>query len=328
MIFVSLQKKTANKFVVMRYLHPECVGNVYYGFYRKTENEQPIENFHLLIAGRLLTWIDDPIVSPRTRATNSEINRMLVNALNFPDSLRQIELLRRRKQQFQVCQTSSTKLYTLCKTKTDQFEAFLLRMLTLNMALLPKKIVELRAQNPDALAYADVFSNYDNSMVAACVDDLERVQQQQVETMQRTKEKALHIDIANHFIKWAELRNILSELLATCDKYTVDMNEDRKVYWRNEENNQLVAMRANLNDYFNGRESVSADDIVMCQKLIDNAERDLDMLQQKSQENGRKIEDEMRQIQSNINQAVDAMNGMVNGLNNWTKRLLTTKRSR
>lgn len=324
----TLQNKAGKKFTVTRYLHPEYVGHVLYGPEQNDENKQPIELFHTTLGERLLTWIDDPIISQRIRATNYEINRMLINALAFPSLLEYADLCRRRCGEFEAFNKSVKMVFSLQKKHVDKHRIFLTQLFSTNATLLAKKIIKLREENPNALNFTNSANNYDKSVLFAYVDQLEHVQQQKFAKFAQTKEKALVIPSADDFVDLRELRDILKEFFTAHKKYTADMTADRKDDWNNEENNQMVAMRANLSDYFVEPAGVSAEDKAMCQRSIENAERDLKVAQQNAKKNLQEIYTQIRKMQRNIYEIADAMKVTVNELNTVTRQFLAEKLKR
>lgn len=311
---MCFQAKESKRFTVTRYLHRDCVGNVYYGPGRNAEDEQPIELFHVTIADRLLIWIDDPIISVRTCARNYEINRMLVNALGFPSLLQRASLLPHRHDEFTAFNDSLKMVLTLQKDKADQYRAFLTRLFSLNVALLMKKITALRGTNPNALD-TGLSSDADKRMLVTYVDILELVQQQRFAAFAQKKDNAVATPVADDIIDLAEMQGILNELLAANTQYTIDVMVDRKDHWENEESNQLVAMRANLSEYFVEPDGVSAADKAICQRSIDNAERDLKMVQHSKEENFVQIDMQIQQIERGIRSIVSDMTQTLNALN-------------
>lgn len=317
-----------------RYLHQEDVCNVYYGSRQNFGNKQPIELFHAYLNELHLIWINDPITSQRTRPTGIEMNQMLINALGYPSLLKDGNV-RERHELYETKNQPLVELMTVLKDDLDEQRSFLsilpnpscLALSSLDWVILTKKIAKLLTQNPHVLNYDGVSNNYDKYMLREYVDELEKVQQHHFDTYYQTFGKAHEIPIATDLIDLSELRNILNEFPATLKQYAVELEVDRKEHWENEENNQLVAMRANLSDYFVDAVGVSAEAKAICQKAIDTVDGQLQTVLH-TKENVQQTKMQIQKMQSDIDEIADSVNDPLKSLDTVAQNYLVQKLKR
>lgn len=275
---------------------------------------QPIRSFHLNLRDNLLTWMADPLTSQRVRPTNIEINRMLIHSLGFSDMLKDGNV-RERHDLYLTKNGLMKRLMTLLKKETDKQRTFLRKQNSLELAILNKKIANLRTQNPNALNYGDMLNNYDTYMLFEYVDELEN---NQFDAINQMHENFCEISFATDPIDLSELQDVLNEFPAALEKYTKELEVDCKEQWKHEENNQLVAMRANLSQYFVGGADVSAEAKSTCQNAISTVQRQLRTMLQ-TVEQKRKIE---TQMQSNFVEIVASMRKSMKSRDDVAKKYL------
>lgn len=304
-------------------MHHEDVRNVYYGFRPDLYDDQPIELFHLNLSENLLTWIDDPLVGQRTRPTGIEMNQMLVNAMGFPSLLKDGDV-RECHELYETKNQQLVELMTILEKDTDAQRITMTKQNSLELAILKKKVDKLRTQKPHVLNAGGMSNNHDTYMLFEYVNDLEDEQKMQFEAFNRTLVKAHDIPIATDLIDLSELRDILNEFPTALKKYAVELAVNRQQHWKNEENNQLVAMRANLSKYFVGAAGVSADTKAICQKAIDTAECTLQTVL-KTDEKIQKIEEQIQKIQSDIVEIVNSMDQPMKTLGTVAQNHLNAK---
>lgn len=270
-----------------------------------------------------MIWIDDPLVSRRICATSTEMNQMLTNALGCP-SLVEDGNVQQRYEEYESTNQSLVKLLTALKNGTDENRTFLTQLHSLEKELLSKKINELRTKNPNALNYGDAVKNYDQYMLIDCVDDMDNDQTQRFETYNRTIDEALELTAAADSVDSNELRDILNECSTTSMAYVEELVESRKQYWQNEENNRLVAMRANLSEYFVDGAGVPADDEAICQESIDAVRHRLGTTLH-AEQNAQKINMEKQKIQTDLITIVNSMDALVQSLDVVAQNMLDAK---
>lgn len=270
-----------------------------------------------------MIWIDDPLVSRRICATSTEMNQMLTNALGFP-SLVEDGNVQQRYEEYESTNQSLVKLLTALKNGTDENRTFLTQLHSLEKELLSKKIDELRTKNPNALNYGAAVKNYDQYMLIEYVDDMDNDQTQRFETYNQTIDEALELTAAADSIDLNESREILNECSTTSMAYVEELVENRKQYWQNEENNRLVAMRANLSEYFVDGAGVPAEDEAICQETIDAVRHRLGTTVH-AEQNAQKINMEKQKIQTDLIVIVNSMDALVQSLDVVAQSILDAK---
>lgn len=308
-----------------RYLHANDGCNVYYGSDRNAQTEQEIEFFHTDLSVLNFIWLEDSLISQRIRPSPVEMNQMFINALGLTQILEDGNNVRQRHENDKIENEPLAKLVTTLKTETDKQRIFLTRLHTLELAILTKKISKLRAENPHALNCNGLSKNYDKCMLFAHVQSLDGIQQQEVNAFQRAIGQTPDISskFSNDIIDLDALQDGLNGLFTTLNKYAEELKVECKESWANEEENRMVAMRANLSEYFVEATGVSADDKAICQKSIDSAEYRLNATLGKSGK--QEITVKIQNIMTDIENVVNAMNHPINSLNAVAQHYLDAK---
>lgn len=308
----NLQKKKSKKFTVTRYLHQENVGNVYYGSRQSRRKKQSIETFHADLSKLQLIWLDDPLISQRTRPTNTEMKQMLLHALGCQSLLKDGEV-QLHHAKYVIKNGPLASLVAVLKEWTDKSEAKLLALRSLEKVLMTKKMHELRRQNPNALNYGHMDKNYDKYMLFEYVEDLESAQLHQFEMHNQVIDDALLDNDDHRFpvnsIDSNELRAIFNEFSSAWENYREELDADRKDKWAYEENFRMFLMRAGLSDYFDAA-GVSAQDKNICLKEIASPDYDLKTVL-RTKQNVQKIKMQQRKIQTDTIEIVNSMDASV-----------------
>lgn len=299
---------------------------VYYGTRQNFRNKQPIDSFHVNLNELKLIWLDDSLVSRRIRATSTEMRQMLTNALDFPNILSDGNL-NQCYAKYGIANEPLVELLTELRNGTAEERIFLTQLHSLDTVLLTKKIDELQTKNPNALIYGDVAKTYDQYMLIECVEDMENVQTQQFESHKQAIDEVVDLKFAADPIDLNESRAVLNEFSLTLLEFIEELDEDRKDHWENEEHNQMVAMRANLTEYFDDDAGVSAEDKAICQNTIDTIDHQLKTVLHAKQ-NVQQIQMQKQKIQADLIKIVGSMDTLVNSLDDVAKNILHEKITR
>lgn len=310
-------------------MHEEDACNVYYGSDRSSGKQQSIEWFHTDLSMLKLIWLKDSLISQRTRPSSIETNQMLINALGFPDLLEDGKNVRQCHENDKIRSQPLEKLLAILEKETDDCRADLTELHSLDSVILKKKIAKLRAENPNALNCNGLSKNYDKCALFDHVQNLVDNQEQQAKILKRTTDQALDIPskFSSNLIDLDALKNVFNEFSITLKKYAKESEVDRKEHWENEEENQMVSMRANLSGYFAGDAVVSADAKAICQKLIAHTDCNLKTIL-RTKENVQEINVMIQAILTDIGNVVDAIHSPLNGLNDTAQQYLTEKCTR
>lgn len=234
----------------------------------QTKSKMPIEAFHAHLFPLRLLRIDEPIISQRTCPTSSDINQMLVNALKLKEALENQNTINSLMETDKVACKTAFDMMQMELRACNEAKQHKIEYRNVESALLKKFLkqireriggYECRAKQRELSFYMDVeqFENLQNNRYIECEKALREASE--------ASDRCQPMDMAefnDHFDKFA----------ANWEAYMKNMETAHKSIAEVEEYNASVAVKRNLNQYFN--KSAQIDQFIgMCDKYADAYQR-------------------------------------------------------